>query len=168
MFAKSVTALALLALGANAQYIKTKPDFVDPAITSGKAVGDEIPKVGFGTWTIPNTDAGVNAVARAIALGYRHLDGATAYGNQVTVGKGIAKALKENPNIKREELWVTTKIWATRHKDVEGAMKVNLQQLGLDYVDLALVHFPVGNAPGPQGKTVASYDFVDVSFPSSI
>ena len=104
-----------------------------------------------------------------IALGYRHLDGATAYTNQETVGKGIAAALEEVPGLKREHLWMTTKIWATRHKDVTQGNEVNLQQLGLDYVDLALMHFPLGNEMGPpkNGSATpsmkAEYDYVQVS-----
>ena len=80
---------------------------VDPLITPGGAV-TSLPPVGFGTWMLPNDARGADAVARAIKVGYRHLDGATAYQNQDAVGKGIALALKNVPGLKREHLWVTT------------------------------------------------------------
>jgi hypothetical protein len=177
----SLTSTLLFGIAA-AQYSipKAKPASIDPVITPGKPVGDSMPSVGFGTWQIPDNDIGVDAIARAIKLGYRHIDGATAYGNQATVGKGIAKALKENPEIKREDLWVTTKLWATRHKDVPGGNDLNLKQLGLDYFDLVLVHFPIGNSQvpvknadgsakvGANGRpvteTLAEYDYLQVSF----
>jgi|ERR1700761_3100007 diketogulonate reductase-like aldo/keto reductase len=109
VFAKSICA-ALLAATVSAQttHVNLKPEWVDPAITPGHE-RPEMPKVGFGTWTIPNTPEGVSAVARAIKMGYRHLDGATAYQNQQTVGEGIRLALKEDPTIRREDLWVTSK-----------------------------------------------------------
>jgi diketogulonate reductase-like aldo/keto reductase len=109
MVSKSVIAALLLA-GANAQstHVNLKPAWVDPVITPGREK-PQMPKVGFGTWTIPNSPEGVAAVARAIKMGYRHLDGATAYQNQQTVGEGIKLALKEDPTIRREDLWVTTK-----------------------------------------------------------
>jgi diketogulonate reductase-like aldo/keto reductase len=88
--------------------VRLKPAFVDPVITPGREK-PEMPRVGFGTWTIPNNGKGAAAVARAIKMGYRHLDGATAYTNQKAVGDGIRLALKEDPSIKREDLWVTTK-----------------------------------------------------------
>ncbi|KAF2672614.1 hypothetical protein BT63DRAFT_396328 [Microthyrium microscopicum] len=174
MFYSTVTALALLGLGVNGQDVQTAPKAVDPLITSGKAVGSNMPTVGFGTWMLPNNDKGAEAVARAMKLGYRHFDGATAYTNQQAVGKGLALGLKNNPHIKREELWITSKIWATRHKDVTGGIDINLKQLGLDYIDLMLVHFPVifqGNSQQPKKDdhgapianatvTVAEYDYL--------
>jgi len=135
-----------------------------------------MPKVGFGTWNIPNTPEGVAAVARAIKMGYRHIDGATAYQNQQTVGDGIKLALREEPTIRREDLWVTSKIWATSHKEPRQGMQANLDQLKLNYIDLTLVHFPVGNTQQPKrhsngdivrdrdgnqvNETIAEYDFI--------
>jgi diketogulonate reductase-like aldo/keto reductase len=112
MVAKAFVAVAamLLAGGANAQstHVNLKPEWVDSVITPGRE-RPEMPKVGFGTWTIPNSPEGVASIARAIKMGYRHLDGATAYQNQPTVGEGIKLALKEDPSIRREDIWVTTK-----------------------------------------------------------
>lgn len=169
MFSNTLAALAVLGLGVNAQGtkpwptdVKPWPAFIDPVVTPGQPVGDNMPEVGFGTWMLPNNDKGADAVARAIKFGFRHFDGATAYTNQQAVGKGIAKGLAENPNIKREDLWVTTKIWATRHKSPAVGNDANLQQLGLSYVDLALIHFPIGNSQEPKigadGKPVIGTD----------
>jgi len=158
-------AAAGVRLAAAQAAVRLAPERVDPLITPGGPV-TSMPPVGFGTWMLPNDARGADAVARAIKVGYRHLDGATAYQNQDAVGKGIALALKDQPGLKREHLWVTTKLWATRHKDVAGGIDVNNKQLGLEYVDLALVHFPIGNSQrqvkGPDGKAatelVAEYD----------
>lgn len=176
MFLQSLLLLAATAV--TAQDVKLQPEAIDEIVTPNGPVGSNMPKVGFGTWMISPNTKGSDAVARAIKMGYRHFDGATAYTNQGAVGKGIAKALIESPNIKREHLWVTSKIWTTQHKDVPGGVAVNLQQLGLDYVDLMLIHFPIGNQQkpvldasgqakkGPDGKivthVVAEYDYLEV------
>jgi len=152
-----VQSLLLVAALAHAQDVRLKPSIVDELITPRGQVRS-IPPVGFGTWMLPNNAAGADAVARAIKMGYRHLDGATAYTNQDAVGKGIAKALAEDKNIRRHDLWVTSKLWASRHKDVAGGIDLNLKQLGLDYVDLMLVHFPIGNTQrqrkNSEGQTI--------------
>jgi alcohol dehydrogenase (NADP+) len=158
-------ALAAAGLAAAQAPVRLAPEHVDPLITPNGPV-KSLPPVGFGTWMLPNDARGADAVARAIKVGFRHIDGATAYQNQDAVGKGIALALKDQPGLKREHLWVTSKLWATRHKDVTGGIDVGNKQLGLDYVDLALIHFPIGNSQrqtkGPDGKTVtelvAEYD----------
>jgi diketogulonate reductase-like aldo/keto reductase len=103
-----IWAAVVSTINAQSLHVKTKPDFVDKVITPGRE-RPEMPKVGFGTWEIPNSPEGVVAVARAIKMGYRHLDGATAYQNQQTVGDGIKLALREDPTIRREDLWITSK-----------------------------------------------------------
>ncbi|KAG0165222.1 NAD(P)H-dependent D-xylose reductase (XR) [Apophysomyces sp. BC1034] len=104
---------------------------------------DLLPKVGYGLWKIPNEEA-EEAVYNAIKAGYRLLDGAAVYGNEVEVGRGIKKAIQEGV-VKREDLFVVTKLWNNfHHKDrVRPAFDRQLEQLGLDYVDLYLIHFPV-------------------------
>ncbi|KAF7732822.1 NAD(P)H-dependent D-xylose reductase (XR) [Apophysomyces ossiformis] len=114
---------------------------------------DLMPKVGYGLWKIPNEDA-EEAVYNAIKIGYRLLDGAAVYGNEVEVGRGIKKAISEGI-VKREDLFarnshrklnaVVTKLWNNfHHKDrVRPAFDRQLKDLGLDYVDLYLIHFPV-------------------------
>ena len=97
-----------------------------------------IPKIGLGTWLIDSDKVGI-VVKNAIEVGYRHIDTAQAYGNE----EGIGKALKEL-NIPREELFITTKVRA-EYKDYNSAKKSidgSLQKLGLDYIDLILIHAP--------------------------
>ena len=103
----------------------------------------EIPKVGFGLWKISPEDCAA-AVFEAIQVGYRHLDSACDYGNEQAVGEGIKRALKEGL-CRREDLWITSKLWNTYHapKDVESALKRSLSDLQLEYLDLYLVHFPI-------------------------
>jgi diketogulonate reductase-like aldo/keto reductase len=90
------------------------------------------------------TDVCADMVYEAIKAGYRHLDGAAAYGNEKEVGQGIKRALDEGI-VKREDLFVTTKLWNTFHhkEHVEMAFMRSLTDMGLDYVDLYLIHFPV-------------------------
>lgn len=102
------------------------------------ANGVTIPKVGFGTWQIPQSQA-EEAVYNALTLGYRHIDTALAYQNEQGVGAGISDA-----GIPREQLFVTTKLPAET-KTYAGAkqdFETSLKNLGLDYVDLYLIHAP--------------------------
>lgn len=73
--------------------------------------------------------------------GYRHIDAAYVYGNEEEVGQGLAEAFKAG--IKREDIFVTTKIWCTYESRVELGLDKSLKALGLDYVDLLLVHWPI-------------------------
>jgi D-xylose reductase len=111
--------------------------------------GGRFPAVGLGTWKMPKADA-PGMVQEAIRLGYRHLDCACDYGNEVEVGAGIAAALKAGL-CRREELWVTSKLWNTYHepKHVRAACERSLRDLGLDVLDLYLVHFPIALAYVP-------------------
>lgn len=105
---------------------------------------EAIPNVGLGTWKIAK-DKAADAVYTAIKeVGMRHIDCACDYGNEVEVGQGIARAISEGV-VKREELWITSKLWNTFHapEHVEMACRKSLTDLGLDYVDLYLIHFPI-------------------------
>jgi len=104
---------------------------------------DEMPTVGLGLWKVAR-DATASVVFEAIRAGYRHLDCACDYGNEVEVGEGIARAISEGV-VTRAELWVTSKLWNTYHaaEHVEAACRKSLADLGLDYLDLYLVHFPI-------------------------
>lgn len=103
--------------------------------------GVEIPVVGLGTYKIGNTDKETyRAVRTALDAGYRHIDTATLYVNERPVGKAIRES-----GIAREEIFVTTKLWgsAILSNRIQEAFEGSLSNLGLDYVDLYLVHWPV-------------------------
>ena len=108
------------------------------------AVGDtHMPSVGLGLWKIDRSDT-AQAVYDAVATGYRHLDSAADYGNEKEAGEGIARAIGDGLT-SRDELWVTSKLWNTYHRreHVRPACEKTLDDLGLDYLDLYLVHFPI-------------------------
>eukprot|EP00049_Salpingoeca_infusionum_P015980 m.318083 g.318083 ORF g.318083 m.318083 type:complete len:336 (+) comp15989_c0_seq15:100-1107(+) len=105
--------------------------------------GKTMPQVGLGTWKAgPGVVA--TAVEEAIKAGYRHIDGACDYGNEKEVGQGIQNAIAAGV-CTREDLFVTSKLWNTFHKkeNVQPACEKTLSDLGLAYVDLYLVHFPI-------------------------
>ncbi|MFC3418672.1 aldo/keto reductase [Salinicoccus hispanicus] len=103
------------------------------------ANGTEIPCVGFGTWQTPDGETAVNSVKKAIESGYRHIDTAAAYKNEGSVGK----AIKES-GVAREDLFITSKLWnADRGYDkTKAAFEQTLKELGTDYLDLYLIHWP--------------------------
>jgi D-xylose reductase len=105
--------------------------------------GDNLPAVGFGLWKIDKPDT-AGLVHAAIEAGYRHLDSAADYGNEKEAGEGIKTALAAGL-CRREDLWVTSKLWNTFHRPehVRAACEKSLSDLGLDYLDLYLVHFPI-------------------------
>ncbi|MFT7527740.1 MAG: D-xylose reductase [Arenicella sp.] len=105
-----------------------------------------IPKIGFGLWKVPKQSC-AEVVYQAIKTGYRHLDSASDYGNEVEVGNGIARAINDGL-CSRDELWVTSKLWNTYHApdNVGPAIQRTLNDLQLDYLDLYLIHFPIALA----------------------
>jgi len=104
---------------------------------------DKMPKIGFGLWKISSEDCPA-IIMEAIKAGYRHFDCAADYGNEQAVGKGISDAISQGL-CTREELWITSKLWNTFHakEHVEEACQKSLNDLGLDYLDLYLIHFPI-------------------------
>jgi len=101
--------------------------------------GVEIPVIGFGTWQTPAGEVAKNAVLDALKAGYRHIDTAAIYQNEEGVGEGIALS-----GVPREEIFVTTKLWNDAHgyEEAKVALADSLKKLGLDYVDLYLIHWP--------------------------
>ena len=100
--------------------------------------GKTIPQLGFGVWQVPADDA-EKVVAEALKVGYRHIDNAAVYGNEEGVGRAIADS-----GVPREELFITTKVWVNDFKAgrTREALQDSLKKLGLDYVDLYLIHWP--------------------------
>ena len=100
--------------------------------------GNPMPLLGLGVWQVPNGSKCVNAVAWALELGYRHIDTAQAYGNEKSVGEALRQS-----GLPRDELFVTTK-FNPRASDPAAAAQESLERLGLDYVDLYIIHWPAG------------------------
>ena len=108
------------------------------------AVGNNaMPAVGLGIWKIER-EATARTVQDAISIGYRQIDSACDYGNEVEAGEGIRAAISAG-HCSREDLWITSKLWNTYHRPehVRPACERSLSDLGLEYLDLYLIHFPI-------------------------
>ncbi len=107
-----------------------------------------MPVLGLGTWQLQDEQA-YSAVRSAIELGYRHIDCAWIYGNETEVGHAIRDCIQAG-TVERDELWITSKLWNDRHRPehVEDALKETLTSLGLEYLDLYLIHWPVAHQLG--------------------
>jgi alcohol dehydrogenase (NADP+) len=112
------------------------------------ANGDRMPLLGLGTWKSAPGAVGA-AVREAIRLGYRHFDCASVYANEPEVGEAIRGAIDAG-EVRREELWITSKLWCNAHgrDNVEGALRRTLADLGVAWLDLYLIHWPVPIKPG--------------------
>ena len=108
----------------------------------GRAVeladGSRLPMLGLGVWQVPDGPACVNAVRWALELGYRHIDTAQAYGNEASVGRAL-----RDSGIPRDEVFITTKFYPA-HKDPVAEAEQSLRRLGVDQLDLYIVHWPGG------------------------
>ncbi len=104
------------------------------------ADGKQMPMLGLGVWQVPNGAACVNAVRWALELGYRHIDTAQAYGNEESVGRAL-----RDSGLPRDDVFITTKFYPGRTDPVAEAGR-SLRRLGVDQVDLYLVHWPQGDA----------------------
>jgi len=115
-----------------------------------EAKGARIPVLGFGTMTLKE-DLCIELVEAALHLGYRHLDTAQMYGNEREVGAGVKRS-----GIKREEIFITTKVWFNRLApgDFERSVEESLEKLGLPWVDLLMIHWP--NAEIPLAGSIAA------------
>jgi diketogulonate reductase-like aldo/keto reductase len=108
-----------------------------------KLPNGNMPSIGYGCWKLSKEKA-ADVVEKVLSLGYRHIDSACDYGNEVEVGEGIAGAVN-NGICKREDIFVTSKLWNTYHapEHVVQACKRTLSDLKLEYLDLYLIHFPI-------------------------
>jgi 2,5-diketo-D-gluconate reductase A len=102
------------------------------------ADGNEMPMIGLGVWQVPNGPQCVNAVRWALELGYRHIDTAQAYGNEESVGRGLRES-----GVPRDDVFITTKFNPAR-RDPAAEAEHSLGRLGVDHVDLYIVHWPEG------------------------
>lgn len=132
---------------------------IDPKLVPHKTLstGATIPVIGLGTFGSDHASgqAIASAVKDAIAIGYRHIDCAAVYGNEKLIGQSLCEAMQAG--VKREELWVTSKLWNDMHSesDVTAACEQSLLDLQVDYLDLYLIHWPFPNyhAPGVDGNS---------------
>jgi len=129
------------------------PDGVDPGLVPRRALatGASIPVVGLGTFGSDRVppEAVAEAVLEAARVGYRHFDCASVYGNEAHVGRSLRAILRSG--VRREELWVTSKLWNDQHgeRDVVPSCERSLRDLRLEYLDLYLVHWPFPNYHPP-------------------
>lgn len=118
-----------------------------PVLATGMSIpftttvrGIDVPTIGYGTWEVTGEDA-VEGVADALAAGYRHIDTAAAYRNEAEVGRGIARS-----GVSRDDFWLTTKVWQEDYAPdaVRASTERSLTSLGVEHIDLLLLHWPVG------------------------
>jgi alcohol dehydrogenase (NADP+) len=124
-----------------------------PAIGRGKIMdtGIKIPCIGLGTFgsdSIP-AEKVAETVKKAIYSGYRHIDCASVYGNEKNIGSVFEEIFKSG-FLKREEMWITSKVWNDMHDNVEASCRKSLKDLRLDYLDLYLIHWPFPNYHPPK------------------
>ncbi|MDQ6804720.1 MAG: aldo/keto reductase [Actinomycetota bacterium] len=119
------------------------------------ADGNQIPRLGLGVWQVRDGPECVEAVRWALELGYRHIDTAQAYGNEASVGRGLRES-----GVPREEVFLTTKFYPGA-KDPEAEAAKSLERLGVDQVDLYIIHWPKGGStwawPGMEGARDRGY-----------
>ena len=104
-----------------------------------ETVPAEMPVLGFGTYQIKDVESIETAISE---VGYRHLDTASAYDNEVEVGQAVTNAIEKGA-VKREELFITSKLWHDDFSDPEAALKTSLKKLNLPYIDMYLIHWPL-------------------------
>ncbi|HFI0943820.1 TPA: aldo/keto reductase [Streptococcus suis] len=103
------------------------------------ANGVTVPKIGFGTWQIPDGEEAHRSVLYALEAGYRHIDTAQIYGNEASVGQAIADS-----SVAREDIFLTTKVWNDKvgYEDTLASVEESMKKLQVDYLDLLLIHWP--------------------------
>ena len=125
--------------------------------------GVKIPVIGFGTWQLKNGDETYNAVKKALETGYRHIDTAEGYGNEESVGRAI-----KDSKIARKEIFLTTKITNSHLTYEEGKKAIlgSLKRLGVDYIDLYLIHWPnpIGSRPNYEKRNKEIYQAMEEAY----
>ncbi|MET0314297.1 MAG: aldo/keto reductase [Hansschlegelia sp.] len=118
------------------------------------ANGASIPALGFGTWQLDGDEAR-DAVLAALEIGYRHIDTAQIYGNEAQVGEGLRRS-----GVKRDEVFLTTKVWTDRYRDgdLQRSVEDSLRKLGVSHLDLLLLHWP--NPAVPLEETLKALNAV--------
>lgn len=113
--------------------------------------GIDIPAIGFGTWQIPEGEEAYQAVTEALKVGYTHIDTAAIYGNEKSVGRAI-----KDSGIARDTLFITTKLWNTErgYDKTIAAFEKSLADLGLEYIDLYLIHWPANESQFENWATI--------------
>ncbi|KAL3755914.1 hypothetical protein ACJRO7_002891 [Eucalyptus globulus] len=121
--------------------------------------GTTIPVLGFGTYSYPiDLKATELAIHTALKVGYRHFDTAKVYGSEPAVGRALTVAIDESV-VEREDVFLTSKLWGSDHHDPVSALKRTLQNLGMEYVDMYLVHWPVKLKPGANNAVPKEEEF---------
>ena len=127
------------------------PGAIDPAAIPQRTLytGARMPAVGLGTFGSDHVSAPqiAEAVKGAAAVGYRHFDCASVYGNEKAIGEALEEVMQGG--IRREDLWITSKVWNDKHDDVIASCRQSLADLRLDYLDLYLIHWPFRNFHQP-------------------
>jgi diketogulonate reductase-like aldo/keto reductase len=145
---------------------------VDPDLVPTRQLSSDvaIPVVGLGTFGSDHVDADAvaGAVRGATEVGYRHFDCASVYGNEAQIGQALSEA--QRSGVRREDLWITSKLWNDKHgeKDVAPSCEQSLRDLQIDYLDLYLVHWPFPNTHAPgcdvTSRTAAAQPYVHESY----
>ncbi|KAK3290480.1 NADP-dependent oxidoreductase domain-containing protein [Chaetomium fimeti] len=139
--------------------------------------GVKIPAVGFGTFANEGAKGETyKAVTKALEVGYRHLDCAWFYQNEDEVGDALHDFLSKNPSVKREDVFICTKVWNHLHRpeDVKWSFNNSLDKLKIDYIDLFLVHWPIAAEKnedhtvklGPDGKYIINKELTENQEPT--
>ena len=130
--------------------------------------GALMPAIGLGTFGSDHVSAGqvAGAVEHALAIGYRHIDCASVYGNEARIGEALAGALRAG--LPREELWIVSKVWNDQHSNVVESCRQSVSDLRLDYLDTYLVHWPFPNFHPPgcpvESRSAAARPYIHEDF----
>ncbi|MCD7461782.1 hypothetical protein HAX54_047101 [Datura stramonium] len=121
--------------------------------------GETLPIIGMGTYSGENDrETTERAIRTALKMGYRHFDTAKIYGSEQAVGNALRRAICDGL-VEREDIHVTSKLWSSDHHDPVSGLHQTLQRLGMEYIDMYLVHWPVGLKPWVDYPIPAEEDF---------